>query len=96
MVQLDVRKLLAAGQVSEATEFDRKNLVAAGGKIVAAMDEFIKAKDTVDGDQIAEADGLRRNALILVLFGLFVCAGLRGHCRLCDASRNRQTETDRL
>jgi methyl-accepting chemotaxis protein/methyl-accepting chemotaxis protein-1 (serine sensor receptor) len=75
-VQLEVRKFLVAGQVPEATEYDRKNLVAAGGKIVAAMDEFIKAKDTVDGVQLAEADSMRRNAVILVVFGLFVCVAL--------------------
>jgi methyl-accepting chemotaxis protein len=74
--QLDVRKLLSAGQVPDATEFDRKNLVPAGGKIVAAIDEFIKAKDNVDAEQIADAAVTRRNALVLVLFGLFVCAGL--------------------
>ena len=75
-VQPDVVKFLTAGKPSEATEYDRKNLVPVGGKIVAALDEFIKAKDTVDSQQIADAAGVRRQAYILLLVGLFVCVAL--------------------
>ena len=38
--QLEVRKLLDAGEVEQATEWDRKTLVGAGGKIVAALNPF--------------------------------------------------------
>lgn len=76
--QLEVRKLLASGQVPEATEYDRKNLVTAGGKIVAALDEFMKAKSLVDAAETDQAKGMMRAAKVALLLGLLCCAGMAG------------------
>lgn len=74
--QLEVRKLLASRQVPQATEYDRTHLVAAGGKIIAALDELIKAQDGLDSEQIAEATGMRRTATVVLVAGLLCCLGL--------------------
>ena len=74
--QLEVRKLLASGQVPEATECDRRLLVAAGGKIIAALDEFVTAKNSLDASLNAEASAMRRTARIALLFGLLCCLGM--------------------
>jgi methyl-accepting chemotaxis protein len=74
--QLDVRKLLATGQVQDATEYDRRVLVNAGAKIVAGLDEFTAAKNSLDANLNAEAVGMRRTAKILLLLGLLSCAGI--------------------
>ncbi|MEI9972191.1 MAG: methyl-accepting chemotaxis protein [Ignavibacteriota bacterium] len=77
-LQLEVRKQLASGQVAEATEFDSKNLVAAGGGVIAAINEFVQTKDSVDGTEIDEAAGMRHTASVMVSLGLVVCLGLGG------------------
>jgi hypothetical protein len=38
--QLEVRRLLAAGQTDEAAAWDKSRLVSAGGRIVTAIDQF--------------------------------------------------------
>ena len=74
--QLQDRAILASGQVRAAVEFDRKNLVPAGGKIVVALDEFIRAKTTVDSAMNEEAKGMVRTARVALIFGLLCCAGI--------------------
>jgi methyl-accepting chemotaxis protein/methyl-accepting chemotaxis protein-1 (serine sensor receptor) len=74
--QLEVRKFLATKKVAEATAFDRKNLVAIGGKIVAALDEFSQHKASTDAGLNAAAAEVRGTARIALLLGLLCCAGM--------------------
>jgi methyl-accepting chemotaxis protein len=74
--QLEVRKILAAGHVPEATAYDRRVLVAAGAKIVAALDEFTQARNSVDADRNSEAARMKRTAKVVLLLGLLCCAGI--------------------
>jgi methyl-accepting chemotaxis protein len=72
--QLEVRKLLAAGDVAQATEFDKKMLVPAGGKIVAALDQFTEVMSSINQKANEEADGMRGTAHMVLAFGLLACA----------------------
>jgi methyl-accepting chemotaxis protein/methyl-accepting chemotaxis protein-1 (serine sensor receptor) len=74
--QLDVEKILAAGQAAEATQYDRKTLVPVGGKIVAAFDAIVRQKSLTDDRLSAEAMGMRQTAKIVLLLGLLGCAGM--------------------
>jgi methyl-accepting chemotaxis protein/methyl-accepting chemotaxis protein-1 (serine sensor receptor) len=75
-LQLQVRAILASGQLQQAVEFDSKNLVPAGARIVAALDDFIKTRNIVDEQQIVEANSSRHTAGIMLILGLLCCAGL--------------------
>jgi methyl-accepting chemotaxis protein len=74
--QLEERRILATGKVADATEYDRKYLVAAGGKIVAALDEFSQLKAAEDASLNAEGAAMRRTAKVVLLFGLLCCVGM--------------------
>jgi methyl-accepting chemotaxis protein len=68
--------ILASGKVDEATVFDRKVLVVAGGKIVAALDEFNQTKNATDDRLNVEAAALRRTAKVVLLLGFLCCVGV--------------------
>jgi len=75
--QLEVKKLLAAGQVEQATEWDRKMLVPAGGRIVAALDPFSQLLHAVDLKVNGDALGMKKTAQTVLVLGLLGC-GLMG------------------
>ncbi len=72
--QLEVRRLLAAGAVSQATEWDKKTLVTAGGRIVAALDQYTELLHTRNAKSNEEAAGMQRTAKAVLAFGLLGCA----------------------
>lgn len=72
--QLEVRKMLAAGEVSQATEFDRVTIVPIGGKIVAALDKFNETVHSMNQKANEDANGMTRTAHVALAFGLFACA----------------------
>jgi methyl-accepting chemotaxis protein/methyl-accepting chemotaxis protein-1 (serine sensor receptor) len=74
--QLEVRRLLATGNVVDATEYDRKYMVAAGARIVASLDEFSQQKVAKDASLNAEAATLRGTAKTALFLGLLCCAGM--------------------
>ncbi|HEX3744431.1 MAG TPA: methyl-accepting chemotaxis protein [Bryobacteraceae bacterium] len=76
--QLQIRSLLAAGKVDEATATDRRLLVTDGGAIIANFDEFMGQKNATDIRLVAEAASMRRNAGAMLLIGLLCCAGIGG------------------
>jgi methyl-accepting chemotaxis protein/methyl-accepting chemotaxis protein-1 (serine sensor receptor) len=75
--QLEVRRLLAAGEVGPATEWDKKTLVAAGGKIMAALDQYSNLLVSLNTKSNEEAAGIERTAKALLALGLLGC-GLLG------------------
>jgi methyl-accepting chemotaxis protein/methyl-accepting chemotaxis protein-1 (serine sensor receptor) len=76
--QLQDRAILVSGDVQQAIEFDRKNLVPAGAKVVAAIDERIKLKNILDAALVEEAKGMMRRARFTLVLGLLFCAGIAG------------------
>lgn len=74
--QAEVLKMLAAGKVAAATEWDRQNLVATGGNIIAAVDEFNRERISVDAASNAEAARMERTAKMVLLAGLLICVGI--------------------
>lgn len=74
--QMEVRKILTTGKVAEATERDRKTLVAAGGKVVAAIEAFNQQRTAVDASVNVEAMAMKRTAQVVVFLGLLCCAGI--------------------
>ena len=72
--QLEVRRLLAAGQIEQATECDRTTLVPAGGRILAALDPFSELLRSVNAKVNEEAVGMVGTAKAMVACGLFFCA----------------------
>lgn len=71
--QLEVRKLLAEGKVSEATDYDKKTLVPAGGRIVAALDQFAELLHGLNAKAAEEATGTRKTARLVLALGLLAC-----------------------
>ena len=75
--QLEVLRLLAAGQTDQATAWDKSRLVPAGGLVVTAIDQFRELQRTINTQ--ANQDGLAmvQTAKIVLSLGLLVC-GLTG------------------
>ncbi len=71
--QLEVRVLLAANQVTEATQWDRKTLVLAGGKIVKSLAEFNQSVHALNLQVAESGAGVRRASRLLVLLCLIAC-----------------------
>jgi methyl-accepting chemotaxis protein len=74
--QLEVRRLLAAGKVDDATQWDKKTLVTGGGKIVAALDEYGALVHALNAQANQQATGMERTARTVLALGLFGCAAL--------------------
>jgi methyl-accepting chemotaxis protein/methyl-accepting chemotaxis protein-1 (serine sensor receptor) len=72
--QMEVRRLLAAGQLDQATAWDKKTLVTAGGKTVAALDEFNQVVHSMNAEADEEAEGVKSTAKAVLAFGLLGCA----------------------
>ncbi len=72
--QLEVEKFLAAGQVDDATAWDKKTLVTAGGKTIAALDEFGRLLSAINAKANEEALGVKANARAVLSLGLLICA----------------------
>jgi len=72
--QLEVRRLIAAGQLSDATEWDRKTLVVAGGKVVAGLHDFneLEHGENVSANQQAMAMKSTAKGVLMAAF----CIGL--------------------
>jgi methyl-accepting chemotaxis protein len=76
--QLEVGRLLAAGQVDDATAWDKKTLVAAGGKTVAALDQFNDLQHATNvkaTDEALRLKGLARLGLAIGLAGCLLLGG---------------------
>jgi methyl-accepting chemotaxis protein/methyl-accepting chemotaxis protein-1 (serine sensor receptor) len=71
--QLEVRALLAANQVAEATQWDRKMLVPAGGKIVKGLSDLNQTVHALNLRVAESGAGVRRTARLLVLLCLLAC-----------------------
>jgi len=74
MHQLEVRQLLAAGKLDEATVWDKTYLVTGGARIVAAIDELNRIDHAANEQVLLESETLRGQAewwiAICVLAGL--------------------------
>ena len=71
--QLEVRRLLAAGQVPEATQWDKMKLVSAGAKIVGALDRFTDLQHRLNAKAGEDSMAMRRTASVLLGAGLLAC-----------------------
>lgn len=71
--QLGVRSLLAAGKVSEATEYDKQALVSTGARIVSALDQFTELMHATNAAAAEEAAGTRTSARLVLALGLLAC-----------------------
>jgi methyl-accepting chemotaxis protein len=71
--QLEVRQLLADGKLNEATQWDKKTLVAAGGRTVAAIDKFNALQHSANGKAAEDANRLRKSAKWMLALGLLAC-----------------------
>ena len=67
--QLEVRRLLAAGKIDEATEWDKQHVVPVGAGIVAAIDEFRQLQDSINTDAKRQAESTRSHAEMALAFG---------------------------
>lgn len=74
--QLEVEKFLAVGQVAQATDWDRKTLVSAGGRIMAALDEFSQRNQSFNAQTAAQATEAQHKAEAVLGAGLLACAVL--------------------
>ena len=74
--QIEERRILATRKVADATAYDRKYLVPAGGRIVAALDELSQQDAARDAGLNAQGSALRRTAKAVLLMGLLCCAGM--------------------
>jgi methyl-accepting chemotaxis protein/methyl-accepting chemotaxis protein-1 (serine sensor receptor) len=72
-LQMEVRRLVAEGKLSDATESDRKNLVPTGARIIGALDHFGEAMHSNNAATDEEGARMRRSAKIVVLFILIAC-----------------------
>ncbi len=90
--QLEVRRLLAAGEVDQATEWDKKTLVTAGGRIVAALDEYTEILHSTNEKANLEAAGMQHTAKVVLAIGLLGCAllGLTVSVAMRRATRKLQ------
>jgi methyl-accepting chemotaxis protein/methyl-accepting chemotaxis protein-1 (serine sensor receptor) len=76
--QLEVRRLLATGDVPAATEWDSKTLVPAGGKIVAALNKFNELEHNLNASANEQAIGMKATAQNMLAFGLLACLVMGG------------------
>lgn len=74
--QLEVRRFLAAGQVAQAIDWDRKILVDGGAKIMAALKEFDQLQQWFNDAAAAEAEKTQRTAKTLLATGSLACLAL--------------------
>lgn len=74
--QLEVRRLLAAGQVDDATRFDKQALVTGGAKIMAALDAYGALVHSFNADADLAAARMENIAKTVLAFGLLGCAAL--------------------
>jgi methyl-accepting chemotaxis protein/methyl-accepting chemotaxis protein-1 (serine sensor receptor) len=72
--QLEVRKLLAAGHVDEATAWDKTHLVPTGGKVIAAIDQFRDLQRSMNAQANQDGAAMERTAKLMLGLGLLVCA----------------------
>jgi methyl-accepting chemotaxis protein len=71
--QLEVRKLLAAGQIDEATTWDKTKVVPAGTKINAAIDRFSELQHSQNAKSAEDAVAMGWMAKFILGIGLFAC-----------------------
>jgi methyl-accepting chemotaxis protein/methyl-accepting chemotaxis protein-1 (serine sensor receptor) len=91
--QLGVQELLSAGQVMAATELDKKLLVVAGGKIVAALQQYNDLLHSTNAKPDEEAAGMQRAAKVVLALGLLGCAILGGVVTFAMRSATRKLQT---
>jgi methyl-accepting chemotaxis protein/methyl-accepting chemotaxis protein-1 (serine sensor receptor) len=75
--QLEVRRLVEAGQLDQATQWDQKNVVPVGARIVAGLDELSEQLHSLNAQADEEAlhvSARTRTVFGLGLLGLLVCA----------------------
>ena len=92
--QLEVRKLLASGDVKAAAAYDREHLVPAGGKIVASLNQFDESMHSYNVTAGEEANRLERATKATlaigfagcVLLGVFVAVIVRRSTRKLQAT----------
>jgi len=71
--QLEVRKFQEAGQLDRATEWDKKNLVPTGGRIVTVLDQFNQVMHATNAKASEEALGTAATAKLVFAVGLLTC-----------------------
>ena len=72
--QLEVRRLLAAGHTDEATQYDKAHLVAIGGGIVKALNEFVDMQHASNVRTGEEALAMEHTAKTVLFVGLLMCS----------------------
>jgi methyl-accepting chemotaxis protein len=91
--QLEVRNLLAAGKVSEATESDKKMLVPIGGRISTALDQYTELLHRFNAAAAEEAASTRSNARLLLALGLLACVPISLAVGVVILRMTRQLQT---
>jgi methyl-accepting chemotaxis protein len=96
--QLEVRKLLAAGKLDDATQWDKKTLVTDGARVVAALDRYTDLLHSLNAQANAEAAAMQRTAKTVLALGLLGCAvlGFIVIFAVRSATRNLQATADEL
>jgi methyl-accepting chemotaxis protein len=96
--QMEVRRLLTAGEVDQATAWDKKTLVTAGGRIVTALNQYGELLHSLNAAANEDAAGMQRTAKAVLSFGLLGCAvlGLIVTFALRGATRKLQATASEL
>jgi methyl-accepting chemotaxis protein/methyl-accepting chemotaxis protein-1 (serine sensor receptor) len=96
--QLEVWQILETHKVPEATEYDKKTLVATGGRIIAALDQFGELMHGLNGEVNDEALHVKATAKTVLALGLLGCAllGVLAILAMRRAIRTLQLTTGEL
>lgn len=71
--QLEVRQLMLAGQLNEATALDKKTLVPTGAKTIAAIDAFNQFQHSANAEAEQDARRTRTAARLTLVVSLLAC-----------------------
>jgi methyl-accepting chemotaxis protein len=74
--QLEVRRLLTAKQLDAATQWDKKTLVTAGGRIVGALNQFNELEHTLTVQANEAAGSMKATAKTVLGLGLLGCLAI--------------------
>jgi len=71
--QAHVWELLEQGKLDDATKWDKDYLVAAGGKVIGALDEFDKLQHSLNEQATRDGQAMQSTARLVVALGLLLC-----------------------
>lgn len=74
--QAEVQAMLVAGRLDEAAQWDKSTLVAAGGRTIAALNQFNDVTHALNWRANENAVAIRRTAQIVQACALLLCAAI--------------------